>query len=67
MMRELEDDEDAAAKPEVYAYLKHSQNTQDPAAGRLLARVREASAERGSHGVFSPSSWRRSPMNMRSA
>jgi oligoendopeptidase F len=52
MMRELEDDEDAAAKPEVYAYLLHSQNTQDPAAGRLLARVREASAERGSHGVF---------------
>jgi oligoendopeptidase F len=52
MMRELEDDEDAAAKPEVYAYLLHSQNTQDPAAGRLLARVRQASAERGSHGVF---------------
>src|SRR5712671_7634721 len=52
MMRELEDDEDAAAKPDVYAYLLHSQNTHDPAAGRLLARVREASAERGSHGVF---------------
>ena len=52
MMRELEEDEDAAAKPEVYAYLLHSQNTHDPAAGRLLARVREASAERGSHGVF---------------
>jgi oligoendopeptidase F len=52
MMRELEEDEDAAAKPEVYAYLLHSQDTQDPAAGRLLARVREASAERGSHGVF---------------
>ena len=52
MMRELEEDEDAAAKPEVYAYLLHSQNTQDTAAGRLLARVREASAERGSHGVF---------------
>jgi oligoendopeptidase F len=52
MMRELEEDEDAAAKPEVYAYLLHSQNTRDNAAGRLLARVREASAERGSHGVF---------------
>jgi oligoendopeptidase F len=52
MMRELEDGEDAAAKPDVYAYLLHSQNTHDPAAGRLLARVREASAERGSHGVF---------------
>ena len=52
MMSELEDDEDAAAKPDVYAYLLHSQNTHDPAAGRLLARTREASAERGSHGVF---------------
>jgi oligoendopeptidase F len=52
MMRELEQHEEEAAKPEVYAYLLHSQNTQDPAAGRLLARVREAAAERGSHGVF---------------
>ncbi|HEV2034477.1 MAG TPA: M3 family oligoendopeptidase [Candidatus Dormibacteraeota bacterium] len=52
MMRELEGDEERAAKPEVYAYLVHSQNTQDPAAGRLLARVREAGAERGRHGVF---------------
>ncbi len=52
MMRELEDEEVEAAKPEAYAYLLHSQNTQDPAAGRLLARVREAAAERGSHGVF---------------
>ncbi|HXI97251.1 MAG TPA: M3 family oligoendopeptidase [Candidatus Acidoferrum sp.] len=52
MMRELEQNEERAAKPEVYAYLLHSQNTQDPAAGRVLARVREAAAERGSHGVF---------------
>jgi oligoendopeptidase F len=52
MMRQLEQNEEQAAKPEVYAYLLHSQNTQDPAAGRLLARVREAAAERGSHGVF---------------
>jgi oligoendopeptidase F len=52
MMRELEDDEDAAARPETYAYLLHSQNTQDHAAGRLLARVREAGAERGRHLVF---------------
>jgi oligoendopeptidase F len=52
MMRELERNEEEAAKPEIYAYLLHSQNTQDPAAGRLLARVREAAAERGSHGVF---------------
>src|ERR1700694_1412329 len=52
MMHELEENEEEAAKPEVYAYLLHSQNTQDPAAGRVLARVREAAAERGSHGVF---------------
>jgi oligoendopeptidase F len=52
MMAELETDQEEAVKPEIYAYLLHSQNTQDPAAGRLLARVREAAAERGSHGVF---------------
>lgn len=54
MMGELGRDEEAGALPEVYAYLLHSQNTHDPAAGRLLARVREASAERGSLGVFFP-------------
>src|SRR5450756_2110960 len=52
MMRELEQNEEEAAKPEVYAYLLHSQDTRDAAAGRVLARVREAAAERGSHGVF---------------
>ncbi|HXN91016.1 MAG TPA: M3 family oligoendopeptidase [Candidatus Sulfotelmatobacter sp.] len=52
MMRELAEYEESASKPEVYAYMLHSQNTQDHAAGRLLARVREASAERGSHMVF---------------
>jgi len=52
MMRELEDDEELATKPEVYAYLLHSQNTEDSAAGRVLTRVREAAAERGRHGVF---------------
>jgi oligoendopeptidase F len=52
MMAQLEQDQELAVKPEIYAYLLHSQNTQDPAAGRLLARVREAAAERGSHGVF---------------
>src|SRR6266849_5180492 len=52
MMRELEQNEEEAAKPEVYAYLLHSQDTQDAAAGRILARVREAAAERGAHGVF---------------
>ena len=46
MMRELADYEEAATLPEVYAYMLHSQNTQDHAAGRLLAHVREASAER---------------------
>jgi oligoendopeptidase F len=52
MMRELEQNDEEAAKPEVYADLLHSQDTQDAAAGRVLARVREAAAERGSHGVF---------------
>ncbi len=52
MMAELEAEQEKAVKPEIYAYLLHSQNTHDPAAGRLLARVREAAAERGSHGVF---------------
>src|SRR5467141_610524 len=52
MMRELEEDEELAAKPDVYAYLLHSQNTEDAPAGRLLARAREAGAERASHGVF---------------
>ena len=32
MMRQLEDDEELAAKPDVYAYLLHSQDTGDPAA-----------------------------------
>jgi oligoendopeptidase F len=52
MMRELAEYEESAVKPEVYAYLLHSQDTQDPKAGRLLARVREAGAERGSRLVF---------------
>src|SRR5215469_6825471 len=52
MMAELADYEEAASMSEVYAYMLHSQDTQDHAAGRLLARVREASAERGSHMVF---------------
>jgi oligoendopeptidase F len=52
MMRELADYEESASKPEVYAYMLHSQDTQDHPAGRLLARVREASAERGRHMVF---------------
>src|SRR6184192_1676227 len=54
MMAQLEADEEQAVRPEIFAYLLHSQNTQDPAAGRLLARAREAGAERGSHMVFFP-------------
>jgi len=52
MMRELEDYEKSASKPEIYAFMLHSEDTQNHAAGRLLARVREASAERSSHMVF---------------
>jgi len=54
MMRELAEYEESAARPEVYAYMLHSQDTQDHAAGRLLARVREAAAERGAQLVFFP-------------
>jgi oligoendopeptidase F len=54
MMRELGEYEESSALPEVYAYMLHSQDTQDHAAGRLLARVREAGAERGVHMVFFP-------------
>jgi oligoendopeptidase F len=52
MMRELADYEESSVRPEVYAYMLHSQSTQDAVAGRLLARVREAGAERSSHMVF---------------
>lgn len=52
MMAELAEYEEVSAMPEVYAYLLHSQNTHDSVAGRTLARVREAGAERGSHMVF---------------
>ncbi len=52
MMAELAAFEEEAAMPEVYAYLLHSQDTADHAAGKTLARVREAAAERGSHMVF---------------
>ena len=54
MMRELAEYEESAVRPEVYAYMLHSQDTQDHAAGRLLARVREAAAERGAQLVFFP-------------
>src|SRR5438552_11754800 len=54
MMAELEADEEQAVRPEIFAYLLHSQNTKDPAAGRLLARARDAAAERGSLLGFVP-------------
>ena len=52
MMRELEDGYELTSKPSIYAHLLHTQNTADAAAGRLVARVREAGAERGRHTVF---------------
>jgi oligoendopeptidase F len=52
MMKELEAHFDASSRPSLYAHLLHSMDTQDAAAGRLVARVREAAAERGTHMVF---------------
>ena len=52
MMRSLEDDYDRAARPGLYAMLLHTIRSLDPAAGRLVARMREAGAERGRHLVF---------------
>ena len=52
MMDELAAHYDRMSRSSIYAMLLHSQNTQDPAAGRLVARIREAGAERGAHMVF---------------
>jgi len=52
MMEELEAHYVASSKPSLYAHLLHTQDTRDPAAGRLIARMREAGAERGRHMVF---------------
>src|SRR5579859_6110075 len=52
MMAALEEHEEKAARAQMYAHLLHTQNTVDPAAGRLLARINEAGAERGRHAVF---------------
>jgi oligoendopeptidase F len=52
MMAELEEIHETATRPGLYASLLHSQKTDDPEAGRLVARVREAGAERGRHLVF---------------
>jgi len=52
MMGALERHYISSAKPGLYAQLLHSLDTRDPAAGRLVARNREAAAERGVHMVF---------------
>jgi oligoendopeptidase F len=52
MMATLEEIHETGSRPGVYAMLLHSQDTADPARGRLLARVEEAGAERGRHLVF---------------
>lgn len=52
MMEELEEHYVRASKPSLYAHLLHTQDTRDHTAGRLIARSREAAAERGKHLVF---------------
>ena len=52
MMEALERHYISSAKPGLYAHLLHSLATRDHAAGRLVARNREAAAERGVHMVF---------------
>ena len=52
MMMELEAHYSSSTKPSLYAHLLHTQDTRNHAAGRLIARTREAGAERGRHMVF---------------
>jgi oligoendopeptidase F len=52
MMERLEQVQDRLSKPSIYASLLHTQDTANPAHGRLLARIDEAGAERGRHLVF---------------
>ncbi len=52
MMEELERYYVSSSRPALYAHLLHSLDTRDHAAGRLVARDREAAAERGKHMVF---------------
>ena len=52
MMRSLEEAYERTSRPAIYAHLLHTQNTAEAAAGRLVARIREAGAERGRHTVF---------------
>jgi oligoendopeptidase F len=51
-MEELGRFDEESSRPTLYAHLLHSLDTEGPAAGKLLARVREAGAERGRHLVF---------------
>src|SRR5579871_6380083 len=52
MMQSLEEHYDRTARPSLYAMLLHMIKSHDPAAGRLMSRIREAGAERGRHTVF---------------
>ena len=52
MMERLEQVQDRLSKPSIYASLLHTQDTANPAHGRLLARIDEAGSERGRHLVF---------------
>src|SRR5436190_2136709 len=52
MMEDLERHLTSSSRPGLYAHLLHSIDTRDHAAGRLVARNREAAAERGRHLVF---------------
>ena len=54
MFERLEQMQESVSLPAVYAQLLHSQNTADPAAGRLVARVEEVGSQRGRHTVFFP-------------
>src|SRR5262249_36860174 len=52
MMEALEQHYISSARPGLYAHLLHSLDTRGHAAGRLVARNREAAAERGVNMVF---------------
>src|SRR5215472_14114629 len=52
MMEAFAAHQEMAAKASIYSSLLHSRETQDAEAGRLVARVREADAQRGRYLVF---------------
>ena len=54
MMEALGEHYRQTARPAIYAHLLHTQDTQDHAAGWLIARIREVGAERDRHLVFFP-------------